>query len=134
MIDFKPLSTAEARAIQRSWAKLWTVQEFPCTYCRYCDPCPYGVNIASVFQVYNRYGDPLGIDLAHPDSATTEQKVEIPRPLQEQPGTGATRLTHCSACGACLPRCPQHIAIPKNIRAIDDLIQKYGRDTGKGVI
>ena len=133
MIDFKPLSTAEARAIQRSLGKTVDSAGIPCTYCRYCDPCPYGVNIASVFQVYNRYGEPLGIDLAHPDSATSEQKVKFlahyKNNLERE-----QRAAHCSAFGACLPRCPQHIAIPKNIRAIDDLIQKYGRDTGKGVI
>lgn len=59
MSNFTPLSSAEERAIQRSLGKSADSAAIPCTYCRYCDPCPYGVDIATVFQLYNRFGNRL---------------------------------------------------------------------------
>lgn len=132
-MDFEPLSTAEAAAIQRSMGKEAESTAIPCTYCRYCDPCPYGVNIATVFQVYNRYGEPAGIDLVHPEMATTAQKEAFLAQYRNHLER-SERAAHCTACRKCLPRCPQHIDIPHDIRAIDDVVQSFGRETGKEVI
>ena len=81
-----------------SWA-------IPCTYCRYCLPCPYGVYIAGVFHIYNRYGEPAGIDVDHPQGASAAQEKAFLAHYQnnlERP----QRASHCTACGRCLPKCP----------------------------
>lgn len=131
--NFQPLSAAEERAIQRSLGKEAGSGAIPCTYCRYCEPCPYGVDIAGVFHIYNRYGEPAGIDVDHPQGASAAQEKAFLAHYQnnlERP----QRASHCTACGRCLPKCPQHIDIPKHVRAIDDVVQYFGRDTGKGVV
>ena len=133
MMDFEPLSTAEARAIQQTLGKVSDSGTLPCTYCRYCDPCPYGVDIASVFRIYKRYGEAAGLDLAHPERATDRQKKAFFTHYKNNLER-SQRASHCTACGTCLPRCPQHIDIPKMVRAVDDLVQRLGRETGEEVL
>lgn len=133
MMDFEPLSTAEARAIQQTLGKASDSGALPCTYCRYCDPCPYGVDIASVFRIYKRYGEAAGLDLEYPERASARQKEAFLAHYKNNLER-SQRASHCTACGTCLPRCPQHIDIPKEIRAIDDLVQRLSRETGKEVL
>jgi uncharacterized protein len=71
----------------------------PCTKCRYCMPCPNGVDIPGVFEIYNesaafdtmdmgrfRYNSPFGMK--------NEQKAD-----------------KCIECGKCEEACPQKITI-----------------------
>ena len=130
--DFQPLSAAEERAIQRSLGKEAGSGAIPCTYCRYCEPCPYGVDIAEVFHIYNRYGEPAGIDLDHPQGASAAQEKAFLAHYQNN--TNGRSVSAAIPAAHCLSKCPQHIDIPKYVRAIDDVVQYFGRDTGKGVI
>ena len=68
-----------------------------CTGCRYCMPCPNGVNIPGTFSVWNNVSL-YGIDLKQDfDFRQMVEKGEIPE--------------NCVACGACEAACPQHLAI-----------------------
>lgn len=72
----------------------------PCTSCRYCMPCPNGVDIPGVFDMYNdscMYEDP------------NHGRIWYNSPYgfnQEQ------RADKCNRCGTCVEKCPQHINIP----------------------
>ena len=69
----------------------------PCTGCSYCVPCPKGVNIPSVFELYNdgaMYGG--------------YQTVKERYDRRIDAGNDASR---CVQCGACQKKCPQHIPI-----------------------
>ena len=70
-----------------------------CTGCKYCMPCPHGVNIPEIFKVYNSYqfSKPQGID-----------KLFYQRNLRT-PGSGADQ---CITCGLCVQQCPQKLEIP----------------------
>lgn len=69
----------------------------PCTQCKYCVPCPHGVEIPRVFTAYNR---------AHIfntlDSARTAYHANFSK---------EAKADNCVACGACEPKCPQKIEI-----------------------
>jgi predicted aldo/keto reductase-like oxidoreductase len=68
----------------------------PCTACRYCMPCPQGVEIPDILSLYNdahMYGDPA------------RQRVYYTW-LDE-----GARADSCTACGECESVCPQGIAV-----------------------
>ena len=68
-----------------------------CTGCRYCMPCPNGVNIPGIFAAWN------DVSLYNADPAEHFVMNEIRRN-----GAGAD---NCVACGACEAACPQHLPI-----------------------
>ncbi|MBN2419959.1 MAG: aldo/keto reductase [Deltaproteobacteria bacterium] len=76
------------------------LRPIPCTSCRYCMPCPNGVDIPGVFNMYNdsrMYEDPKHgiIWYNSPYGFNQEQRAD-----------------KCTRCGTCLAKCPQHIDIP----------------------
>lgn len=74
-----------------------TLSRIPCTDCRYCLPCPSGVNIPHVFEIYNDamiYGD--------------EQQAQMSYSWLDKEERGNL----CVECGECLEKCPQQIDIP----------------------
>jgi predicted aldo/keto reductase-like oxidoreductase len=70
----------------------------PCTNCQYCLPCPNGVNIPRIFEIYNDaiiYGD--------------DQRAQMFYSWLKEEERGNL----CLACGQCLELCPQQIEIPQ---------------------
>ena len=70
-----------------------------CTGCRYCMPCPVGVDIPGNFHYYN---------LMYLDKKTTG-RFEFARnvAMREEPGYASL----CIGCGKCEQHCPQHLPI-----------------------
>ena len=123
---FKPCS-AEDNAYLMEMARLYTSNpHIPCTACRYCMPCPRGVDIPGVFAVYNGSSDTLML----PDPANKKEKdykekkkAFLKRYATLAPGTDASS---CVMCNACLPKCPQRIRIPEQMRMIHKLVKDLG--------
>ena len=72
-----------------------------CTACRYCMPCPNGVDIPHIFDLYNEamiYNSPEKPRKYYGD--TREIKRE-------------QRADNCIKCEQCLEKCPQKIPIPE---------------------
>ena len=76
----------------------------PCTGCKYCMPCPMGINIPRSFGVYNNYG----INKDYERFKTNLAKNEV-------------SLDACVKCGACVSQCPQKIDIPSKLEEINSL-------------
>ncbi len=68
-----------------------------CTGCRYCMPCPNGVNIPGVFSAWNN------VSLYDTDPRWDWNLKQI-----REKDSGADR---CVGCGACEAACPQHLPI-----------------------
>jgi len=95
--NFAPLSSAEREAINRTVDVYRKNAMVPCTVCRYCMPCPEGVEIPHSMAIYNAY-----------KSGDTAEHF-----LNEYALIGKGSFPHkCTGCGVCLERCPQHIDIP----------------------
>jgi len=91
------LTDAELALFDRVRGKYRELARIPCTDCRYCLPCPSGVNIPRVFEIYNEariYGD----EEAARGAYTWLDEKE--------------RAHLCVECGECLEKCPQQIEIP----------------------
>lgn len=101
--DFKPLSQAEYSVINKVLAAYKKSSAIPCTACRYCMPCPSGVNIPTVFDLYNVYrltDNRQGFDF---DMGSLPEK--------ERPEA-------CVKCGKCEKLCPQGIKIQEALEKI----------------
>lgn len=76
-----------------------------CTACNYCMPCPYGVKIPQLFRLYNT---------AHMFDNQAWGKQEFDKHVPRE-----ARPDQCIACGACEPKCPQHIPIIEALKQAD---------------
>lgn len=85
-------SVAQVRDLYRELAPI------PCTACRYCQPCPQGVDIPGVMALYN------DAHMYH-DVRRARMSYGWMRPDE--------RAESCTACGACEERCPQGIAVSR---------------------
>ena len=101
--DFKPLTDEERKVIDRALAAYRKSGAIPCTECRYCMPCPVGVQIPRIFGLYNQYK--ITGNYGH------FRMVYDKMPEDEQ-------ASACVSCGACLKKCPQKINIPEQMKKI----------------
>ena len=78
-----------------------------CTGCRYCMPCPKGVDIPGIFRCYN--------------AMYTEGKADGRHQFMQT--VGLTRepafASRCVGCGKCEQHCPQGIAIREKLKEAD---------------
>ena len=77
-----------------------------CVYCSHCQPCPVGIDIATV----NKY-----LDIAHLDSIHVPPSVRS-HYLSLSPGGGS-----CTACGHCESRCPFGVPVSQNMAEAEEL-------------
>ena len=82
-----------------------------CTACRYCMPCPHGVDIPGNFHCYNL----MSIDGAFEGLRNFFQSMC----LRDEPGFAS----QCVACGRCMAHCPQHIDIIGELKKADKALR-----------
>ncbi len=99
----------ELAVIKNVAASYRRLMKVSCTGCQYCMPCPQGVNIPRNFSVYNDYcmfGE--------------EEQSRWMYAMVLMGGFGAKQsdASLCKECKQCMERCPQHIAIPEQLKAV----------------
>jgi len=104
--DETGLSEADLAAIDEHLERLKEMAKLYCTGCKYCMPCPQGVNIPAIFSIYNA-GRVYG--LWEHARKRYEQLIRN-APKQGQPADA------CNECGACEEKCPQDIPIRKQLK------------------
>jgi predicted aldo/keto reductase-like oxidoreductase len=111
LTGFRPLDEGERELLARAATAYRASGFIPCTGCRYCMPCPSGVDIPGVFAGYNRYR-----------SSLAENPALAPMIFQMAYSslTPSERAHNCTACGRCRPRCPQGIDVPRGVRETAD--------------
>jgi len=93
----------------------------PCTACEYCMPCPAGVNIPENFALLNNVAAQKGVSrwLA---KRNYRRLVGSRDKLDKENPNGNASI--CINCGKCLPKCPQHIAIPDELAKVHAILGK----------
>ncbi|MBP5510705.1 MAG: aldo/keto reductase [Kiritimatiellae bacterium] len=105
----KPCSAAELATLERAAQALLKLNTIPCNDCKYCMPCPYGLDIPAILTFRNVV---LTAKTPPTDRETLKMyAAAVPDELR--------RADHCIGCGKCRPHCPQTIDIPKELAQID---------------
>lgn len=107
--EAQPLTEAELAAVEQAAEIYRSRIRVGCTACRYCMPCPAGVNIPGVFHAYNQSA------IYSADGTDRRAYNNIPEDA---------RATACVACGQCAAVCPQHLDIPGFMAEIRDWAEK----------
>ena len=100
--------------------------EYPlisCTACQYCMPCPYGIDIPSIFQHYNR----CVCESNYPESSQDANYRKSRRAFligYDRMVPKLRQANHCIGCNQCVHHCPQNITIPQELMKIDDYPEK----------
>ncbi|MBR4821757.1 MAG: aldo/keto reductase [Bacteroidales bacterium] len=124
---FEPLTSEELDFLEMMAVQM---KEYPlvnCTNCKYCMPCPWGIDIPGIFQHYNssitngtyaQSKEQKGYKKLR-DAYLTSYDKAIPTVRQAD---------HCIACGECMAHCPQSIAIPAELRRIDQYVERLKKN------
>ena len=92
-----PLNALDADAIRQTADVLRSHIKIGCTGCRYCMPCPMGVDIPDNFSIWNKLGM-----FGNKDAIRQQWTARFP---------DAEKAIHCVHCGKCEAVCPQHLPI-----------------------
>jgi hypothetical protein len=109
LLSAEPLSPEDLKLIERVRSAFLERAAVPCTKCGYCLPCPQGVNIPGVLELYNNgiiYGD------------MSASRFVYGRFFQE-----AERASACIQCGECVEKCPQGIEISKLMPSVHEKLK-----------
>ncbi len=98
--NFKPLSEKELAAVAETKRIILSRVRNGCTGCRYCMPCPGGVDIPRIFSIWNHY--------ARYENSGTARDYRRMKP--------ETKADVCLECGACESKCPQGINVIEDLK------------------
>ncbi|AAM03869.1 aldo/keto reductase [Methanosarcina acetivorans] len=104
------LTETELQLVKKVERKYRELMKVGCTGCRYCMPCPAGVNIPLCFELYNNL---------YLSGNADETKFLYAAQLSGAISVGETGFaSQCVQCGQCLEKCPQHIDIPTMLESV----------------
>ena len=126
----RPITPEENAFLETIADKLVALQTIPCNDCKYCMPCPYGINIPAIFVHYNKCIKEGNLVRNEQDNAYKRARRaflvgydrSVPKLRQAQ---------MCIGCGQCEGHCPQRIRIPQELAKIDEFVEKLKRSDPK---
>ena len=104
-------SEADFAAVEKIKAILREKEKVGCTGCRYCQPCPKGVDIPGNFYYYN---------LMYMEKKTAS-RMEFARVMGLRKEAGFA--SQCIGCGKCEQHCPQHLNIREKLKEADKALR-----------
>ena len=114
-------SAEEKELIEKIKKSVLETVKVGCTGCRYCMPCPKGVDIPAIFASYNNMYT----------ESKTDARFEFARLMGIRENSGYA--TNCVECGKCMRHCPQHINIPERLKEADKALRPLPYKVGTAV-
>lgn len=98
--SFEPLHEQEMRLVEQVADTIKSRVKNGCTACRYCMPCPFGVDIPRNFAIWNEYA------MYGNKEGAKRRYLSVPEDA---------KASQCKKCGKCETLCPQSLPIRKNL-------------------
>ena len=118
-----PLTKQEQDYLQREVAeRIVGLENIPCNDCKYCMPCPYGIDIPAIFIHYNKCKN----DGTLPRMKLDDEYFKLRRNYligYDRAVPKMRQADHCISCGQCEPHCPQNIHIPRELQKISQFVE-----------
>ena len=125
----KPLTEDDFRFLQETAARMMQFDTIPCNDCKYCMPCPYGLDIPAILLHYNKCLNEGNV----PESAQDENYRKARRAFLIGYDRSVPKLrqaSRCIGCNQCSVHCPQRIDIPKELHRIDAYAERLKQEIG----
>jgi predicted aldo/keto reductase-like oxidoreductase len=125
----EPLTAEEQEWLENEVANLYvSYPTIPCNDCKYCMPCPYGLNIPAILLHYNKCVNEGNVPESRQDPNYKKARqaflVGYDRSVPE-----LRQASHCTGCNQCSPECPQRINIPQQMQRIDKYVEALKQET-----
>ena len=123
-----PLSENDLNFLEETAILMQEYPTIPCNDCKYCMPCPYGIDIPAILLHYNKCvnaGEVAG-------STESENYRKARRAYLVSYDRAVPKLrqaNRCIGCNQCSINCPQKINIPNELHKIDRYIEKLRKET-----
>ena len=112
------LASGSVSFSQEEWKQLGDAMEnlkkfsdLYCTGCKYCQPCPAGIVIPQIFNMYTYYNV---YGLKDHARKMFDKYLEKEGKLSDA----------CLDCGKCEHKCPQHLKIRENLKMVEAIFRK----------
>ena len=127
-LNFKPLTDEEMDFLKEAAGLIKNFPLIDCTNCQYCMPCPYGIDIPTIFKHYNSCVND-GYIAQSTDQKDFRKLKKIYLTTYDKAIETVRQADHCISCNQCSPHCPQHIRIPQELRRIDQYVESLKQET-----
>ena len=122
-----PLTEDDKEFLEETAQLILKYPTVPCNDCKYCMPCPYGIDIPAILIHYNKCVNEGNV----PKSRQDENYRQARRAFLIGYDRSVPRLrqaSHCIGCNQCSSHCPQNINIPKELQRIDTFVEQLKQD------
>lgn len=123
----KTLTDEDFNYLEETAELIRSYPTIPCNDCKYCMPCPYGLDIPAILLHYNKF--------VNEGTLPTDQGDENYKKLRRNYLISYSRAIeplrqadHCIHCNQCRPHCPQRINIPSELDKIGNFIEKLKQE------
>ena len=122
-----PLNEEELAFLEETAALMQKYPTIPCNDCKYCMPCPYGIDIPAILLHYNKCVNAGEVAQSIEDEGYRKARraylVSYDRAVPK-----LRQAARCIGCGKCKGHCPQNIDIPRELHRIDRYIDNLKKD------
>lgn len=99
----------------------------PCNDCKYCMPCPYGIDIPAILLHYNKCVNEGNLPTSK-DNVTYRESRRAFLIGYDRSVPRLRQASHCIGCEQCVSHCPQSIDIPAELHRIDQYIEQLKQE------
>ncbi len=122
------LTDGDRDFLERTAQMMLRYPTIPCNDCKYCMPCPYGLDIPGILLHYNKCVNEGSVPASSQDANYRRARraflVGYGRAVEPE-----RQADRCIGCNQCVPHCPQNIDIPRQMQRIDRFVEQLKQET-----